>query len=105
MHALLQGLLKTSSPCRCVLPCIAAYALKQQVTDGRVWCCAQAGSKTGDLNSSVNKRLELGLVVFVTINTLLQTTSAAQPGSVLSFPGFWATAAILGLTVTAAWGG
>ena len=46
-----------------------------------------------------------GLVVFATINTLLQTTSAAQPGSVLSFPGFWATAAVLGLTVTIAWGG
>ena len=46
-----------------------------------------------------------GLVVFATINTLLQTTSAAQPGSVLTFPGFWATAAVLGLTVTIAWGG
>lgn len=46
-----------------------------------------------------------GLVVFATVNTLLQTTSAAQPGSVLSFPGFWATAAVLGLTVTIAWGG
>ena len=65
----------------------------------------QAGAKSRDLDSSVNKRLEIGLVVFVTINTLLQTTNAAQPGSVLSFPGFWATAAILGLTVTSAWGG
>ena len=129
-----------------------------------MFCCSmQLGARTGDLDSSVNKRLELvqflgtsslcseylypywpyspyqylllnycrvcwskvllcgtslplwqgltalvsvqGLVVFATINTLLQTTSAAQPGSVLTFPGFWATAAVLGLTVTIAWGG
>ena len=44
-------------------------------------------------------------VVFVTINTLLQTTSAARPDSVLTFPGFWATAAVLGLTLATAWGG
>lgn len=44
-------------------------------------------------------------VVFVTINTLLQTTSAARPDSVLTFPGFWVTAAVLGLTLATAWGG
>jgi len=74
-------------------------------TAGAVSFALRAGAKSGDLNSSVNKMLEVGLVVIVTINTLLQTTSAAQPGSVLTFPGFWATALILGLTVTSAWGG
>ena len=34
-----------------------------------------------------------------------QTTTASQPGSVLTFPSFWASFAIMGLTVAIAWGG
>lgn len=44
----------------------------------------KVGAQSKDLESSANRRLELGLVVFVTINTLLQTMSATLPGSVLS---------------------
>ena len=43
--------------------------------------------------------------MFAAINALLQTTTAAQPDSMLTFPAFWSTAAVFGLTVAAAWGG
>lgn len=67
--------------------------------------CLQLGARSSDLDSRANKRLEIGLIVFATINTLLQTTTAAQPDSVLTFPGFWSSAAVFGLTIAAAWGG
>ena len=69
------------------------------------WPCAQLAARSGDLSKGFNKRLEIGLIVFATVSTLLQTTTAAQPDSVLTFPAFWSTAAIFGLTVVAAWGG
>ena len=34
-----------------------------------------------------------------------QTTTAAQPDSVLTFPSYWVSLAIMGLTIAIAWGG
>ncbi len=51
----------------------------------------------------VSNRLELGLITFATLNTLLQTSTAAAPDSVLTFPGFWAQALVFGATIFVAW--
>ncbi len=66
---------------------------------------AQIAAQDQELDASYSKRLEIGLIVFATVNALLQTTTAAQPDSVLTFPAFWSTALVFGLTVLAAWGG
>ncbi|KAK9824988.1 hypothetical protein WJX81_004426 [Elliptochloris bilobata] len=63
------------------------------------------GAKDGALGDSVYKRLEAALIAFATVSALLQTTTSAQPDSVLTFPSFWASFAIMGLTVAIAWGG
>lgn len=65
----------------------------------------QIAAQDQDLDASYSKRLEIGLIVFATVNALLQTTTASQPDSVLTFPAFWSTALVFGLTVLAAWGG
>jgi hypothetical protein len=75
------------------------------LTAGITSLALRLGARSGDLDSRANKRLEIGLIVFVTVNVLLQTTTAAQPDSVLTFPGFWSAAAVFGLTIAAAWGG
>jgi hypothetical protein len=69
------------------------------------WSHAQLAARAGDLSQGFNKRLEIGLIVFGTVSALLQTTTAAQPDSVLTFPAFWSTFLVFGLTVAAAWGG
>ena len=39
------------------------------------------------------------------LRCMRQTTTASQPDSVLTFPSFWVSFAIMGLTVAIAWGG
>lgn len=60
-------------------------------------------SERGELSDRVSQRLELGLITFATVNALLQTTTAAAVDSVLTFPGFWATALIFGITIFVGW--
>ena len=68
-------------------------------------CALQKGARQGKLGNSTFERLNLGLILLATGNTLLQTTTAAKPDSVLTFPAFWATALIFGATLFVAWGG
>ena len=65
----------------------------------------QVGASQGSLNRSYEKRLELGLILFATLNTLLATSTSAQPDSVLTFPAYWSLLPVFGLTMAAAWGG
>jgi hypothetical protein len=60
-------------------------------------------AEEGELADRVSNRLELGLITFATLNTLLQTSTAAAPDSVLTFPGFWAQALVFGATIFVAW--
>jgi hypothetical protein len=74
-------------------------------TAGAASYALNLGGRQGELGNSNFERLNLGLILLATGNTLLQTTTAAKPDSVLTFPAFWATALIFGATMFVAWGG
>ena len=94
------------SPCACGVCCPAICPPDHASVNLHTVCPGlQIAAQDQELDASYSKRLEIGLIVFATVNALLQTTTAAQPDSVLTFPAFWSTALVFGLTVLAAWGG
>lgn len=64
-------------------------------------------AKKGLLGESSFQRLNLAILAASAVNTVLFVSNSATAGesSVVSFSAFWVTAAALGATVLAAWGG